>query len=282
MCARSDAPPLSFSPPLSSPFSLLGIVFLGDCPREPKIPIFLVVGGLSGVLKNVALVFENIAKHCSHRIPPEAAKRVKYAKYTWRVINLLFNLFMLSWIIAGSYWVYHIFSEVDPEYEDCDEILYKFAFGVITSSYILLVMMLCCTSCCGLCLIRRRAAREEEEEEEEEVEEEEGEGGGEEGREEGEGEEGSNERRSLSSAVGSPQDCDNAQISSRHFFHNTEPTAGSAVGSGSADSSQRPTPRNLEPLEVTEYGYSPIMSPRPRPLATDEQGSPQSNQSTSV
>ena len=87
--------------------------------------------------------------------------RVKHSKYyvlTWRIANLIFNLFMLAWIIAGSYWVYHIYRKVNStEYETCNELLYKFAFGIVTSSYILLVLICCCTCCCaGVCLRRHK------------------------------------------------------------------------------------------------------------------------------
>ena len=74
---------------------------------------------------------------------------------------------MLAWIITGSYWIYHVYAEVnDSNFTNCNELLYKFAFGILTSSYILLTLMCCCTCACGLCLRRNRQQREEREGEE--------------------------------------------------------------------------------------------------------------------
>ena len=142
-------------PPLS--LSCTGSHYIDDCPAEPNIPIFLVVGGMSGAIKNIVLVFENIVKRTSHRFSVESSRRLRYIKFTWRGVNFIFNLFLIAWIIAGSYWIYHIYRQVDPAYKNCHETLYKLAFGVITSSYILFTLMCCCACFCGLCLIPRQS-----------------------------------------------------------------------------------------------------------------------------
>ena len=265
-------------------------------------------------MKNIALVFENIMKRMSHRIPFESARRLRYGKYVWRVINLLFNLFLVAWIIAGSYWIYHIYREVDPEYKDCHETLYKFAFGVITSSYILMVMMCGCMCCCGICLMRSRAEEEEEEEENEEEER---------GEDEVERCEGENslrsgtESRTQSNAslsevtseydsqgreTGTPRGDDRVRDSTEgsgergsaihsHSDASRENTSSPDRGCGHAGAS-RPAGRrrvqsnlsldNLEPLEMVDYECTPIMSPRLRQLAADEQELPLYLRTTSV
>ena len=151
-----------------------GAIFLGECSLEPNIPIFLIVGGISGILKNLFLILESMSKRCPHRFYPRSPKKRKYLKYIWKTFNIIFTLFMLAWIIAGSYWIYHIYSEVmtidfgrsSSDGRSCNELLYKFSFGILTSSYILLVLMLCCTCCCSCCL-KTNAGDEEEEGEEE-------------------------------------------------------------------------------------------------------------------
>ena len=147
---------------------------MGECSLEPNIPIFLIVGGISGVLKNLFLILESMSKRCPHRFHPCSPKKRKYLKYAWKIFNIIFTLFMLAWIIAGSYWIYHIYSEVmridfgksSSDGRSCNELLYKFSFGILTSSYILLVLMLCCTCCCSCCLNTNPAEEEGEEEEE--------------------------------------------------------------------------------------------------------------------
>ena len=153
-------------PPPPNP---LGTVYVHDCPLEPKIPIFLILGGISGVLKNVFLIVENVTKRHSRTLS-HRFKRHKWIIYIWRAVNLVFNLFMLAWIIAGSYWIFSLYKTVHSnDFSNCNELLYKFGFSIVISSYILLVLMCCCTCiCAGICLRRKKEQEEEDPEEEEE------------------------------------------------------------------------------------------------------------------
>ena len=68
------------------------------------------------------------------------------------VFNTVFNLFLLAWTIAGSYWVYSNYRKViESRYLTCSAFLYKFTFTVITSSYILLLFLCCACSFIGTC-----------------------------------------------------------------------------------------------------------------------------------
>lgn len=147
----------------SHPIHLPGSIFVNDCPSEPFIPIYLIVGGISGIIKNIGLILENIVQRYSDRLS-SYFKHSKYFIYLWRAVNLIFNLFMLAWTIAGGYWVYHIYTSVtSKEYRYCNELLYKFGFGIVTSSYILLFLTTVCACCCiGVCLkINKRRNRSE-------------------------------------------------------------------------------------------------------------------------
>ena len=77
---------------------------------------------------------------------------------------------MLAWIIAGSYWIFSLYKTVHSnDFSNCNELLYKFGFSIVISSYILLVLMCCCTCiCAGICLRRKKDRDEEDPEEEEE------------------------------------------------------------------------------------------------------------------
>ena len=136
----------------------------------------------------------------------------------------------MAWIVAGSYWIYHIYGEVDPEYEECHETLYKFAFGVITSSYILFSLMCCCMCFCGICLIQRRQGGGGGGEEGEES----GGGGSEEGEREdsdtGEGTSGRSRTRSQTRSFGS-----GSVVSGERLPHSQSPYSGDRA----MDSSER-------------------------------------------
>ena len=130
-----------------------GSISVHDCPLERFIPIYLIVGGISGIIKNIALIVENIVQRYSDRLSARI-EHSKYLVYIWRAFNLIFNLFMLAWTIAGGYWVYHVYYYVtSTQYQECNELLYKFGFGIVTSSYILLLLTCVCACCCiGICL----------------------------------------------------------------------------------------------------------------------------------
>lgn len=270
-------------------FITSGSIYVGQCEIEQNIPIFLVVGGISGILKNVSLIFESLLKRCSHRLPTHT-KKAKFAQYTWKILNLIFNLFMLAWIITGSYWIYHVYAEVNnSDFTNCNELLYKFAFGILTSSYILLILMCCCTCVCGLCLRRNVHHREERE----------GEEGGERGHSEsgdsvGEGNDGSGsddgrstseegsphihrvirEYRTDQSEVEEESDGNVTGVNMRtlHWVDDLPPfelgmmsTGATALhGSPSQTLPQHSTTlrdSNLDQFQLTEYTNSPILSP---------------------
>lgn len=255
--------------------------------------------GISGALKNIALVFENIVKRMSRHISVESARRLRYIKFTWRGFNLVFDVFLIAWILTGSYWIYHVYEEVDPDYENCHETLYKFAFAVITSSYILFVLMCCCMCFCGICIIQRRSGDREDRADNESRE---GEGD-----DDGTGGDITEDRsRSYSQS-----------FESRSLEHTHRPSPRAEDGDDERDDDIDPTTyrdisdeytlmrrgqssdddgsshgrrhaqpamslENLEPVEVVDYNCTPILSPRSRQLAANEQESPFSPQTTSV
>ena len=121
------------------------------------------------MLKNVTLIVENIVKRFKKNHPTDSTgdqssqRRNIRIVCLWRLVNFAFNLLMVIWIIVGSVWVFGAYGQLNTSqgYQGsfCNEILYKFAFGVITTGYILFVMMLVfacfvaiciCCKCCPL------------------------------------------------------------------------------------------------------------------------------------
>lgn len=131
---------------------------MGECPLQPLVPLFLVVGGLAGIIKTVLLITENIVRQKASTL----YSRVRHPKVIvrmWKVGNLFFNLFLLALIITGSYWVYSIYGEaVATGYSTCNTVLYKFAFSFVTCSYVILLVMFSCTFFMAGASLRRRKA----------------------------------------------------------------------------------------------------------------------------
>ncbi len=112
---------------------------LHQCQVERKIPIYLIVFGISGILCCLIAV--------KHKVQDE-----ENSTYVTCIEGII-CCFMFAWFITGNVWVYRnylpSFQPKDSNY--CDKTLYLFAFWLNTSVYIVLGIPTCCFCCC-LCL----------------------------------------------------------------------------------------------------------------------------------
>ncbi|RXG61158.1 hypothetical protein Avbf_02167 [Armadillidium vulgare] len=112
---------------------IIGSLKMDECPAERFVPIYLVVGGSFGVLKN--LLNFNSRFHLALTEEEEAHlpwhKRLHFQS--------LLNFFLTGWFITGCVWVYRIY---EPNYTDrsssryCNYTLYMFAFWLVTSVFL--------------------------------------------------------------------------------------------------------------------------------------------------
>ncbi|KAI4463381.1 hypothetical protein MML48_4g00013346 [Holotrichia oblita] len=118
---------------------VMGLIYLHDCPQGEYIPVYLLVGGIFGILKQLL--------HLSTRVRQREEEREE-EQLRQSPTQTLLNCFMLGWFIIGSVWVY---KEYEPNYDPskndgqyCNRNLYLFAFWLITSVYILLGTITLC------------------------------------------------------------------------------------------------------------------------------------------
>jgi hypothetical protein len=137
----------------------LGIIYVTDCPLQPFVPIFIIIGGLAGVIKTVLLLSENVMRKNAVAI----STRLRHPKLLvrfWRVSNVIFDVFMLSWMVAGSYWIYSIYRQVVvTDYSTCNVVLYKISFSFVTCSYVLVLLVFSWTAYLGISALMRRRKR---------------------------------------------------------------------------------------------------------------------------
>ncbi|KAG7262399.1 hypothetical protein CRUP_024067 [Coryphaenoides rupestris] len=134
--------------PQPSPVVLCA-VYLDSCPRQPYIPIYLVVVGVCGLMLSLLSCLP-----CSQQSEDDQpATPLNRICATW---NSLTSFFLFCWFIAGNVWIYSIYepnydrnsTAVDPY---CDRTLYLFAFWTTTLVYILLALFMfggCCVLLC--------------------------------------------------------------------------------------------------------------------------------------
>ncbi|XP_020145865.2 transmembrane protein 272 [Microcebus murinus] len=156
--------------PLAMAFT--GMKFLEDCPIQPLIPLYLLVGGIVGTLKVSLLLYD------STRMRRLLSKAVVIDddddddEYPWRrnvhkyYIHLILSLFLFLWFILGNYWVFSVYlPDFIPPFQQpqgyCDKILYLFAVGVLALSHTALALLVLGSACVYVCSRGRFAADED-------------------------------------------------------------------------------------------------------------------------
>ncbi|KAM3591308.1 uncharacterized protein V6R79_026439 [Siganus canaliculatus] len=116
----------------------VGALYLDECPREPYIPIYLMV---LGIFDLTDLLF--------YARKPEDNSACK-------IFQIVFSLAHVSWFIAGNVWIYSIYQpnyNKDPASTDlyCNKNLYLFAFWITTLVYIFLGVVVLGAFCTLFC-----------------------------------------------------------------------------------------------------------------------------------
>lgn len=118
---------------------VLGAIHKDDCPVERMIPIYLIVGGSFGILKNLS----SLLQRCMNKDKDDGDE--KNAKTN--PFDATLNCFLFAWFIAGNVWIYRTAGDWSPNPAHanyCDQTLYLFAFWLTTATYIMIGTMCCC------------------------------------------------------------------------------------------------------------------------------------------
>ncbi|XP_033182608.1 transmembrane protein 272-like [Anabas testudineus] len=128
----------------------IGSVYLHDCPRQYLIPIYLIVGGVFGLVLSVLSCLP-----CTQETNNDSTNSSPLSRISV-IWNSLTSFFLFCWFIAGNVWIYSIYepnynkntTNVDPY---CNKTLYLFAFWSTTLVYILLGLFFLCGFCVLFC-----------------------------------------------------------------------------------------------------------------------------------
>jgi len=123
---------------------VIGAIYLKGCTLNEYIPIWLIVTGCFGLMKNISSLIHQITNMKNN-------EKDKNAETT--SLDCLTGIFLFAWFIAGNVWVYTAYSKftTDDELADtfCHKHVYWTSFWVITVTYICFLVMFCCG--CGTC-----------------------------------------------------------------------------------------------------------------------------------
>jgi len=145
---------------------VIGAVYLKQCPCEKYIPIYLIVAGVFGCIRQLS----SMGQRTKNQRSGDGEKNAKPSCF-----DTIIDVFILAWFIAGSVWIYSIYDTVDTSEvaaasfdaghnatvsgmgaQDCycQATVYFFAFTITTATYAIMLLSLfcCCLACfCAMC-----------------------------------------------------------------------------------------------------------------------------------
>jgi hypothetical protein len=114
---------------------VIGAEYFHDCPVQKMIPISLIVAGCVAFLSNILNFVDRFKRFSETGIPK------RHTVIGW--INVVLNLFLISWFIATCYWVYSANAtykdEAAPDY--CNPHLYGFIYWLLNFIFIFFGVM---------------------------------------------------------------------------------------------------------------------------------------------
>ncbi|CAD6204839.1 GSCOCG00003007001-RA-CDS [Cotesia congregata] len=115
---------------------IMGLQFIKDCPKEPHIPVYMIVGGtLGGVRMFWALYSQIRSRRLEILSVPNASPHIS----PMQLVSIALTCFLTVWFVLGNYWILKIrwpdfeAKMFDPDHW-CAKTLYIFAvvhLGVI-------------------------------------------------------------------------------------------------------------------------------------------------------
>ncbi|XP_062571713.1 uncharacterized protein LOC134233733 [Saccostrea cucullata] len=131
---------------------IIGVKYLEECPREPKIPIYLLVGGCFGGLKLLMLLCKQARKLRDD--DDDTIRDDSELMTLTKVTHACLTLFLCIWFVFGNFWLFRlgIPKFTAPLHEPknwCDRMVFNFTLWQIVICHILLgVMFIFCVTFC--------------------------------------------------------------------------------------------------------------------------------------
>ncbi|XP_052795210.1 transmembrane protein 272-like [Mya arenaria] len=118
----------------------IGVKHWEDCPKDARVPVYLIVGGCCGLVKLIATLWRNVQTRRHQRLIDEPDVEGAFTNQTFRTMDTLLLLFLIGWQVAGTIWTFNIWR---PRFEPllhepsnwCDRTVYMFAVYQLSSTY---------------------------------------------------------------------------------------------------------------------------------------------------
>ncbi|CAG0885267.1 unnamed protein product [Cyprideis torosa] len=98
---------------------VIGVQYMRECPLEPQIPVYLLVGGIVGMLVMFYLLWKQIRSRRYDRMDAGVISwdtfddGILMAESTARCTHICVAIFLITWFAMGNYWILRIYK---PKY----------------------------------------------------------------------------------------------------------------------------------------------------------------------
>ncbi|XP_060524510.1 uncharacterized protein LOC132700930 isoform X2 [Cylas formicarius] len=130
---------------------IMGVQFLRDCPREPNIPIYMVVGGSVGCIKMGLTLWSQLH---TRRMDAQSSNATSIGS---KVASVALTVLLITWFGLGNYWILRIKwpdyapSSIFEPNKWCHRTLYVFAlvhlcivYSLLGAVFVLVVVLAGC------------------------------------------------------------------------------------------------------------------------------------------
>ncbi|XP_073981831.1 uncharacterized protein isoform X2 [Rhodnius prolixus] len=139
---------------------IIGIQFVRDCPKEPHIPVYMIVGGIFGTFKMIWVVWRQVKSRRFERRRDRSGPPQDPLSTPSKVVDILLTAFLLVWFVLGNVWILGIYW---PEFEPtlfepnrwCQKTLYVFSLVHLFILYTVIgaiIFVMLCLLICQICL----------------------------------------------------------------------------------------------------------------------------------
>lgn len=136
---------------------VIGRHYRDECPVQPKIPFFLYIGGIVGIITILAPVVANLLTMITTIKASKAAGETVAPKKSGlsriiNVVSILLSLFLFIWLICGAVWTFGVYNRVSYDATNqvnyCHKTLYRFTIVLLILAF-LQTLIQCCSSGAG-------------------------------------------------------------------------------------------------------------------------------------
>ncbi|EGI64972.1 hypothetical protein G5I_06431 [Acromyrmex echinatior] len=123
---------------------IFGVQFIKDCPKEPYIPVYMLIGGVLGAVRMFWALYSQIRSR-RPEVSSHSANRPHVSPM--KLLSIVLSCFLVAWFVLGHYWILHA---MWPEYEFslytpnrwCHKTLYIFSLVHLFVVYVVLFLIL--------------------------------------------------------------------------------------------------------------------------------------------